>query len=86
MMHEWRVLNWFKVFECVLRLRFKLCKLFENMSCWTVYILWRKHDLNDFKVFNEMLDCLVLREHDLAKHDFTTWYSSERYTDQVHIT
>jgi hypothetical protein len=33
----------------------------------TVYVLWRNYDLNDFKVFDEMLDGLVLREHDLAK-------------------
>jgi hypothetical protein len=58
-------------------------KLFENMSCWIVYILWRNYALNDFKVFDETLDCLVLREHDLAKHDFTVWYSNETYTDQV---
>jgi hypothetical protein len=30
-----------------------------------------KHDLNDFKVFHKILDCLVLREHCLAKHDLT---------------
>jgi hypothetical protein len=39
--------------------------------------------LNDFKVFDEILDCLVLREHCLAKHDLTAWYSSETYTDQA---
>jgi len=26
MMHEWKVLNWFKVSEYVLQLGFKLCK------------------------------------------------------------
>ncbi len=30
-----------------------------------------KHDLNDFQVFDKILDCLVLREHFLAKHDLT---------------
>jgi hypothetical protein len=38
----------------------------------TVYILWSKYDLNDFKVFDEMLNCLVLRWHDLAK----AWFYS----------
>jgi hypothetical protein len=32
----------------------------------TVYVLWRNYNFNDFKVFDKMLDCLVLREHDLA--------------------
>jgi len=35
---------------------------------------------------NEMLDCLVLREYGLAKHDFLAWYSSETYTDQAQST
>jgi hypothetical protein len=34
-------------------------------------ILYVKHDLNDFQVFDKILDCLVLREHFLAKHDLT---------------
>jgi len=46
-------------------------------------ILCVKYDLNDSKVFDEILDCLVLREHSLAKHDLTAWYSSETYTDQA---
>jgi hypothetical protein len=38
----------------------------------TCYVLWINYDLNDFKVFDEMLDDLVLREHDLAK----AWFYS----------
>jgi hypothetical protein len=40
----------------------------------TVYILWRNYNFNDFKVFDKMLDCLVLREHDLA----TAWFSKHK--------
>jgi hypothetical protein len=40
----------------------------------TVYVLWRNYDFNDFKVFDKMLDCLVLREHDLA----IAWFSKHK--------
>jgi hypothetical protein len=33
----------------------------------TVYVLWINNDLNNCKMFDEMLDGLVLREHNLAK-------------------
>jgi hypothetical protein len=38
----------------------------------TVYVLWRNYDFNDFKVFDKMLDWLVLRKHDLV----TVWFYS----------
>jgi hypothetical protein len=41
-----------------------------------VYVLWRNYDFNDFKVFDKMLDWLVLRERD----SIIAWYSSETYT------
>jgi hypothetical protein len=34
--------NGFKVFEYILRLGFKLCKLFENMSCWNCLCFIKK--------------------------------------------
>jgi hypothetical protein len=73
LMHEWSVLNWFKMFECVLRLGFKLCKLIENMSCWNFLCFMKKlWFLIISKCLMKCWICLVLREHDLV----TTWFYS----------
>jgi hypothetical protein len=49
----------------------------------TVYVLWRNYVLNDFKVFDETSNLLVLREHDLVIAWFLAWHSSEIYTGQA---
>jgi len=73
MMQEWNVLNWFKVFEYVMRLGFKLCK-----------IVWEHVMLKMFMFYEETMFwmilknlmkcwiCLVLRELDLV----TAWFYS----------
>jgi hypothetical protein len=51
---------------------FKLFIFYEETMIWMISKCLMKYWI-----------CLALREHDLAKHDFTTWYSSETYTDQA---
>jgi len=75
--------NWFKVFEYVLRLRFKLCKLFENMSCWNCSVFWREYVLNDFKVLDKMLDLFSVKRTWFNNCMIWAWYSSEIYTGQA---
>jgi hypothetical protein len=44
-MNEKCDLNWFEVFdvfEACCSLKFKLCKLLEKMTCWTVYCFIKK--------------------------------------------
>jgi hypothetical protein len=50
MMHEWKVLNWFKVPESVLQLGFNYAKKDDKISCWLVYRIWRKHDLQRIEI------------------------------------
>jgi hypothetical protein len=56
MMHEWKILNWFKVSVSVQQLGFNYAKNDEiscwlvyrkddEIICWLVYRIWRKHDL-----------------------------------------
>jgi len=72
MMHEWRVLNWFKCLSVCCGWDLNYANCLRTCHVETVYVLWRNYDLNDFKVFDEILDSLVLREHDLTK----AWFYS----------
>jgi len=65
----WIVLKCLSVW-CAWNLNYANCLIKCHVE--TVYVLWRNYVLNDFKVFDEMLDCLVLREHGLV----TTWFYS----------
>jgi hypothetical protein len=50
MMHEWKVLNWFEVSESVLQLGFNYAKKNDEISCWLVHGIWRKHDLQRIRI------------------------------------
>jgi hypothetical protein len=67
MMHEWRVLNWFKVFECVCGWDLNYANCLITCHVEIVYILWRNYDFNDFKVFDKMLDLFSFKR---------TWFSN----------
>jgi len=58
--------------NCLRTCHVELFMFYEESMSWMIS-----------KCYDKMLDCLVLREHCLAKHDLTAWYSSETYTDQT---